>query len=145
MLIACGECLAADPFGGGTASQNLLKGCNYNRAEVAALVISEMLSAKDKAVERPGVAPNQLFNLQKVCPAPLPVYRKNLFKHRSPMEANFVADFDLVDMMAAKVRPVASPALPHASQRTHGHLHSGAACASCCRTSRNALSALLPG
>jgi len=103
LLIACGECLAADPFGGGTASQNLLKGCNYNRAEVAALVISEMLSAKDKAVERPGVAPNQLFNLQKVCPAPLPVYRKNLFKHRSPMEANFVADFDLVDMMAAKV------------------------------------------
>jgi hypothetical protein len=80
-----------------------LKGCNYNRDEIAALVLSEMLSAKDKAIERPGIPPSQLFNPQNVCPAPLPVYRKNMFKHRSPVQQNYVADFDLVDMMTAKV------------------------------------------
>lgn len=96
--------------------QGLLKSCSYDRRKVAAVVDTEVLTARDRASNRPGLPPSQLYKPQNLCPAPLPVYRKNLFKNRSPVDQNYVADFDAVDTLLPKVQQTEDPpAVPCAS------------------------------
>lgn len=81
----------------------MLRQFGYNKDQIAALVLREMLSMRDKSLERPGVPPAPFFRPQRLAPAPVAPFRKQMFKNREPVEPNYVAGFDTVDMLNAKV------------------------------------------